>query len=145
MVADPSKVWIGLEYFCYDTDAMWSSSDNAMTELAMRELDSMQIAEPAGMLDSTVIRMPKTYPASFGSYDRFPKIVEWANRFENLFLIGRNGMHKYNNQDHSMLAAMTAVDCILARETSRDKLWALNTEMEYHEEKTESPAGVAAS
>jgi protoporphyrinogen oxidase len=137
MVADPSKVWIGLEYFCYDTDSIWSQSDSAMTELATRELDSMQIVDPRDVLDSTVIRMPKTYPAYFGAYDRFPKVIEWANGFENLFLIGRNGMHKYNNQDHSMLAAMTAVDCILAGERSRDKLWSLNTEMEYHEQKSE--------
>ena len=141
MVADASKVWIGLEYFCYDTDAMWSHSDSAMTELAARELESMGMVDPQDLLDSTVIRMPKTYPAYFGSYDRFPKIIEWANGFENLYLIGRNGMHKYNNQDHSMLAAMTAVDCILSRERSRDKLWALNTEMEYHEEKTEPQTG----
>ena len=86
--------------------------------------------------DAVVIRMPKTYPAYFGSYGRFPEIVEWVNGIDNLFLIGRNGMHKYNNQDHSMLTAMTAVDNIVGGVRSRTNLWELNTEGEYHEEKS---------
>jgi hypothetical protein len=79
--------------------------------------------------------MPKTYPAYFGSYDQFPQVIEWLDQIDNLFLIGRNGMHKYNNQDHSMLTAMTAVDNIVAGVRSRANLWELNTESEYHEEK----------
>jgi hypothetical protein len=92
--------------------------------------------------DATVIRMEKTYPAYFGSYARFPEVISWVNQVDNLFLVGRNGMHKYNNQDHSMLTAMTAVDNIIGNVRSRDGLWALNTEQEYHEEKAqEQPAG----
>jgi protoporphyrinogen oxidase len=87
------------------------------------------------VVDATVIRMPKTYPAYFGTYDRFQEIRDYVNRFENLFLVGRNGMHKYNNQDHSMLTAMTAVDNIAAGIKDKSNLWAVNTEMEYHEEK----------
>jgi NADH:ubiquinone oxidoreductase subunit F (NADH-binding) len=79
--------------------------------------------------------MPKTYPAYFGSYERFPEVVKWVDTIENLFLIGRNGMHKYNNQDHSMLTAMTAVDNIIGNVRGRENLWELNTESEYHEEK----------
>jgi protoporphyrinogen oxidase len=135
MVADPGKVWIGLEYFCNEGDALWQRTDAQMIELAKTELGSMNMLEPGGVLDATVIRMPKTYPAYFGSYDRFPEVIAWANKFDNLFLIGRNGMHKYNNQDHSMLTAMTAVDNIIANVRSRDNLWALNTEQDYHEEK----------
>ena len=95
----------------------------------------MNILEKGDVLDATVIRVPKTYPAYFGSYDRFPEVISWVNQLDNLFLVGRNGMHKYNNQDHSMLTAMTAVDNIIADVRSRDNLWALNTEQEYHEEK----------
>ena len=141
MVADKGKVWIGLEYFCNDTDALWNKSDADMTDLAKRELASMNILDPQDVEDATVIRMEKTYPAYFGSYARFPEVISWVNEFDNLFLVGRNGMHKYNNQDHSMLTAMTAVDNIIAGVRSRDNLWALNTEQEYHEEKApEQPA-----
>ena len=80
--------------------------------------------------------MEKTYPAYFGTYDRFREIREYVDGFENLFLIGRNGMHKYNNQDHSMLTAMMAVDNIIAGKTDKTNLWEVNTEMDYHEEKT---------
>jgi hypothetical protein len=81
--------------------------------------------------------MPKTYPAYFGTYTRFDELRAYMDGFENLFLVGRNGMHKYNNQDHSMLTAMTAVDNIIAGITDKSNLWAVNTEMEYHEEKEE--------
>ena len=135
MVADPSKIWIGIEYFCYETDALWQKSDAEIMELAKSEMVKLNMVDSASVSDAIVIRMPKTYPAYFGSYDRFPEIIEWVDSLENLFLIGRNGMHKYNNQDHSMLTAMTAVDNILANVRSRDNLWALNTESEYHEEK----------
>jgi protoporphyrinogen oxidase len=135
MVAEKGKVWIGLEYFCNDTDALWKKSDAEMVELAKQELASMNILDPQDVQDATVIRMEKTYPAYFGTYSRFPEVISWVNEFDNLFLVGRNGMHKYNNQDHSMLTAMTAVDNIVGNVRSRDNLWALNTEQEYHEEK----------
>jgi protoporphyrinogen oxidase len=137
MVADPGKIWIGLEYFCNDTDPLWRKTDAEMIELAKSELVLMNILDAQNVLDATVIRMPKTYPAYFGSYSRFPEVISWVNELENLFLVGRNGMHKYNNQDHSMLTAMTAVDNIIAGVRSRDNLWALNTEQDYHEEKQE--------
>ena len=82
----------------------------------------------------TVLRMEKTYPAYFGAYDRFDEIRHFVDGVENLFLIGRNGMHRYNNQDHSMLTAMVSVDNILAGETCKANLWKINTEQEYHEE-----------
>lgn len=135
MVSDPDKIWIGLEYFCNESDALWNKTDAEMIALAKTELAQMNILDSQDVLDATVIRMPKTYPAYFGSYDRFPEIIKWVDQIENLFLVGRNGMHKYNNQDHSMLTAMTAVDNIIGNIRSRDNLWALNTEQEYHEEK----------
>jgi protoporphyrinogen oxidase len=135
MVSDPDKVWIGLEYFCNETDSLWKKTDAEMIDLAKKELAEMNILDVQDVVDATVIRMPKTYPAYFGTYTRFPEIIKWVDQFENLFLVGRNGMHKYNNQDHSMLTAMTAVDNIIDNVRSRDNLWALNTEQEYHEEK----------
>ena len=87
------------------------------------------------MLDATVIRMAKTYPAYFGTYERFPLLREYLDEYENLFLIGRNGMHKYNNQDHSMLTAMLAVDNIIEGRTDKSNIWDVNTEEEYHESK----------
>ncbi|MDQ2840922.1 MAG: NAD(P)/FAD-dependent oxidoreductase, partial [Acidobacteriota bacterium] len=140
MVADPGKVWIGLEYFCNEGDALWTRSESELIALAKKELAAMNILDEENVFDATVIRVPKTYPAYFGSYDRFPEIISWVNEFENLFLVGRNGMHKYNNQDHSMLTAMTAVDNIIANVRSRDNLWALNTEQDYHEHKEENNA-----
>jgi protoporphyrinogen oxidase len=135
MVADPKNVWLGAEYFCYETDGLWRKSDEELAQLAAGELDKIDIIDKADLLDWTVARMPKTYPAYFGAYARFPELREYLDRFENLFLIGRNGMHKYNNQDHSMLTAMTAVDNIAAGITDKSNLWAVNTEEEYHETK----------
>jgi protoporphyrinogen oxidase len=143
MVADASTTWIGLEYFCNDTDELWRKSDNALVDLARNELAAMNILDPQEILDATVIRAAKAYPAYFGTYDRFSEISSWSDRFENLFLIGRNGMHKYNNQDHSMLTAMLAVDNILGNVSSRDNLWALNTEREYQEEVRKPVSSVA--
>jgi protoporphyrinogen oxidase len=136
MTADPNKVWLGAEYFCNEGDDVWKLSDKETIELCANELDKLAIADKADVVDAMVIRMPKTYPGYFGSYDHFDTLREYIDQFENLFLVGRNGMHKYNNQDHSMLTAMTAVDNIIDGIKTKDNIWAVNTEMEYHEEKT---------
>jgi protoporphyrinogen oxidase len=135
MVADPTKVWVGLEYFCYETDELWKKSHDDMKALAVAEMEKIGILSAADVLDGVVIHVPKTYPAYFGIYDRFNEVREYVDGFENLFLVGRNGMHKYNNQDHSMLTAMTAVDNIIEGRTDKSNIWAVNTEGEYHEEK----------
>jgi len=135
LVRDPNTVWIGVEYFCYQTNDLWTMPEADMAALASRELAAIGIIDPADVLDSTVLRMPKTYPAYFGTYERFDELRDYLLRYENLFMVGRNGMHKYNNQDHSMLTAMTAVDNILAGRLDQANIWAVNTEMEYHEEK----------
>jgi protoporphyrinogen oxidase len=144
MVADRSKVWIGLEYFCNEGDALWQREEASMVALAKEELARIDIIDPSAVLDSVVIRQPKTYPAYFGTYERFEELRSWLDGFENLFLVGRNGMHKYNNQDHSMLTAMTAVDNIAAGITDKSNIWAVNTEMEYHEEKASDAQDTAA-
>jgi protoporphyrinogen oxidase len=135
LVKDPNTVWIGVEYFCYETDDLWTMPEKDMAALASRELAAIGIINEADVLDATILRMPKTYPAYFGTYDRFDELRDYLLRYQNLFMVGRNGMHKYNNQDHSMLTAMTAVDNILAGRLDQSNIWAVNTEMEYHEEK----------
>jgi hypothetical protein len=112
-----------------------------MIAWAVNEAEKLGIVARADVLDATVLRMEKTYPAYFGAYQRFPVIRDFVDRYENLFLVGRNGMHKYNNQDHSMLTAMTAVDNIIEGRSDKSNIWAVNTEMEYHESKDELADG----
>jgi len=136
MVQDPSRIWVGVEYFCDEGDRIWSRSDREMAVHALGELRALGLTEDLEPLDSVVIRMKKAYPAYRGSYDRFPELREHLDSIENLFLIGRNGMHRYNNQDHSMLTAMLAVDNILEGRTDRSNLWSVNAEEDYHESRS---------
>jgi protoporphyrinogen oxidase len=135
MVADPNTVWLGLEYFCYDTDDLWRMSDADLLRLGEDEMARIGVIERGTVLDGVVLRMPKTYPAYFGTYDRFDEVRDFLDGFENLFPVGRNGMHKYNNQDHSILTAMLAVENLRDGRTDKSNLWDVNTEGEYHEEK----------
>ena len=134
LVEDANTVWLGLEYFCFEGDALWSRQDAELTEFAIGELIQLGFIDREDFLDSTVARMPKAYPTYNSGYEHFPLIREYADQLQNLFLIGRNGMHRYNNQDHSMLTAMVAVDNIAAGQTSKENIWAVNTESDYHEE-----------
>jgi protoporphyrinogen oxidase len=135
LVADAEKVWIGLEYFCYETDAIWKMPDEELKRFAIAEVAKIGILDAEDVCDAHVVRVPKTYPAYFGTYDRFDELREFTDGFENLFLVGRNGMHKYNNQDHSMLTAMTVVDGLEEGWVDKAALWGINTEQDYHEEK----------
>jgi len=137
MVSDPKKVWIGVEYFCNENDSLWIRSDEELKRLAAQELAKIGIIQESAVFDSMVLRVPKAYPAYFGTYGRFDEIREYLDKFENLFLIGRNGMHRYNNQDHSMLTAMTAVDSIISGRKDKANIWDVNTEDDYHETKEE--------
>ncbi len=137
MIADIDKVWIGLEYFCSEGDELWEKKDNDFIIFAINELHSVGVIDKNEVIDSIIVRMPKAYPAYLGTYSRFKIIRDFTDKLTNLFLIGRNGMHKYNNQDHSMLTAITAVDNIITNETSRENIWDVNTEESYHEEKHE--------
>jgi len=134
-LVEPGKLWIGLEYFCYDTDPMWKMPDEELVKFGAGELEKVGILKASDVLDSHVVRVPKTYPAYFGTYDRFDELRAFTDRFENLFLIGRNGMHKYNNQDHSMLTAMQAVENVVQGKTDKENIWSINTEQDYHEQK----------
>jgi protoporphyrinogen oxidase len=135
MVKDPNQVWIGLEYFCNVGDNLWSKPDAEFIQFAIDELAQIGIINKADVIDSTMLREEKTYPAYFGTYNRFDEVRNYIDKFENLYLVGRNGMHKYNNSDHSMLTAMTAVDNIIAGIKTKDNIWVINTEQEYHETK----------
>ncbi|MCJ7728936.1 MAG: NAD(P)/FAD-dependent oxidoreductase [Sedimentisphaerales bacterium] len=136
MVADENTVWLGLEYFCNEGDGLWNMPDEQFRDFAVSELVKINVIEPSDVLDGVVIRMEKTYPAYFGSFDRFDVVRSYTDGFVNLFLIGRNGMHRYNNQDHSMLAAMTAVENIVNGVATKDNIWQINAEEEYHEVKS---------
>lgn len=135
LVQDPEKVWIGLEYFCQEGDDLWSRSDADFQAFAIAELEKIGVAQAQDVLDGTVIRVPKTYPAYFGTYEEFPKVRAHLDGVENLYCIGRNGQHRYNNQDHSMLSAMEAVECLAQGISDKSRIWDVNTEESYHESK----------
>ena len=135
MVKDGDETFLGLEYFCDEGDELWSMPDEEFADFAIRELASIGFIDLESVLDHCVVRVEKTYPAYFGSYDQFSTVRGFLDGFENLYLIGRNGMHRYNNQDHSMLTAMTAVDNIAAGVTGKENIWQVNTELGYHEER----------
>lgn len=134
MVNDPDTVWLGLEYFVNEGDELWCMPDDQFREMAVAELERIGLIAGEDLLDGTVVRVKKAYPAYFGTYNQFGVVREYLDNIENLYLIGRNGMHKYNNQDHSMLTAMTAVEHLLAGKKSRKEIWEINTEEEYHED-----------
>ena len=135
LVADPSKVWIGLEYFATEGDEMWRMPDADFIKFAIEELDRIHVAKPESVRDSVVFHIKKAYPAYFGTYGEFDKVRAYVDPIENLFLMGRNGMHKYNNMDHSMLAAMEVAKCIRENSTDKTALWSVNSEEDYHEGK----------
>jgi protoporphyrinogen oxidase len=134
LVADPDTVWLGLEYFCAEDDELWRRSDGAFLDLAAGELAKIGLIDLRDVLDGTVVRVRKAYPAYFGSYGEIGQVRDYLNGLVNLFPVGRNGMHRYNNQDHSMLAAKAAVDCIAGSTSDKRALWSVNAEDEYHEE-----------
>jgi len=134
LVADPATIWLGLEYFCAQDDELWSMPDAGFLDFASRELAKIGLIDLADVLDGTVVRVPKAYPAYFGSYSGIGRVRSYLDGLSNVFPVGRNGMHRYNNQDHSMLAAKAAVDCIVAGSTDKSSVWSVNVEDEYHEE-----------
>jgi protoporphyrinogen oxidase len=136
LVRDPQTMWVGMEYFCSEGDALWRMPDQALVQLGLAEMKRLRLALPEEYLDAVVIRMPKAYPGYFGTYARFDEVRRYLDAFPNLFLVGRNGMHRYNNQDHSMLSAKLAAEAIVAGATDKSPIWNVNVDDEYHEEKT---------
>jgi protoporphyrinogen oxidase len=138
LVADPSTIWLGLEYFCQQGDELWTMSDKSFLDFAAAELEKIGLIDHDDVIGGTVVRVPKAYPAYFGAYAEFHKIRTYLDQFSNLYPIGRNGMHRYNNQDHSMLAAKGAVDSIIDGSGKSD-IWLVNSDNEYHE-RAEEPS-----
>lgn len=139
MVEDPlNTVWMGLEYFCSEGDNMWESNDEDFINMAIDELVRMSIIESKDdVIDATRLKVKKAYPAYFGSYDHFDLVRKEIDSIQNLYCVGRNGQHRYNNMDHSMLTGLIAADYIKENNFDKTALWEVNTEKEYHETKEE--------
>ncbi|MDR1564789.1 MAG: NAD(P)/FAD-dependent oxidoreductase [Oscillospiraceae bacterium] len=132
-----NQVWIGLEYFCDEGDEHWNMSEKEFTDFAAAELAGMDVINSASdVLDSHRERVKKAYPAYFDTYSRIDELTSWLDGIGNLFCIGRNGQHRYNNMDHSMATAFEAVKNINSGSTDKENIWNVNTEKEYHEEKS---------
>jgi protoporphyrinogen oxidase len=133
LVADPRTVWLGLEYFCGQGDDLWAMDDKQFLDFASGELEKIGLIERKDVIGGTLIRVPRAYPAYFGTYNQFSDLRAYLDLFSNLYPIGRNGMHRYNNQDHSMLTANAAVDAV-AKKAPKEEIWNINAEESYHEE-----------
>ena len=137
MVKDPEhSVWLGLEYFCSEGDELWNMSDDNFSALAVSEMLRMGlISSRDDVLDSHIERVKKAYPAYFDTYEHMDELRDFLDSIANLYCIGRNGQHRYNNIDHSMCTAFEAVSNILSGRTDKANIWNVNTEKEYHESK----------
>lgn len=138
MVKSPEKtIWIGLEYFCREGDDFWSKDNSQLADYAMRELAAMGVVDSKEhLLDFHCEKVKKAYPAYFDTYKDIDKLIEWLDKLPNLYCVGRNGQHRYNNMDHSMVTSFEAVKNILGGIADKSNVWNVNTEKEYHEEKT---------
>jgi protoporphyrinogen oxidase len=138
MVPRPGMTCLGMEYFCFEGDGLWTSKDEDLIALASKELAALGLADPSKVRDGCVVRMPKAYPVYDSTYaEHLSMLRSFIDLIPNLHTVGRNGMHKYNNQDHSMFTAMMAVANMNG--ASHD-VWAVNTDFEYHEEQKIEPA-----
>ena len=136
MVEKPEDtVWMGLEYFCNEGDEYWNMPEKEFADFAINELVKMKIVNKEDVLDSHLEKVKKAYPAYFDTYENMDELISYLNTFSNLYCIGRNGQHRYNNMDHSMVTGMEAAKNIKSGIETRDNIWNVNTEKEYHEKK----------
>ena len=135
LVSDPDKVWIGLEYFCNEGDSMWTMPEEDFIRFAQKELASIGVIRESDVRDAVEIKVKKAYPAYFDSFAEFDTVKAFFSGIDNLWCLGRNGQHKYNNMDHSMLTAIEAVRTLGSGRRDKAAVWEVNTEQEYHEEK----------
>ena len=132
------SVWIGLEYFCDEGDEMWSMTNDDFAKMAIKEMVTMGLIDSVDVvMDSHVERVKKAYPAYFDTYSEIDTLIKYLDSFDNLYCVGRNGQHRYNNMDHSMLCAIEAVRALFG-ETDKAAIWNVNTEKDYHESKIKS-------
>ena len=137
LVEDPENtVWIGLEYTCKEGDKYWNMSDKEFSEFAINELASIGIIDKKDVKDYHREKIKKAYPAYFDTYEHIDKIIDYLNSYSNLYCVGRNGQHRYNNMDHSMVTSFETVKNIKNGITSKENIWNVNTEKEYHEVKS---------
>ena len=129
-----SKAFISLEYFCSENDEYWNMSDDEFIKFAEKEAIKIGLINPDSVEASIRIKIPKAYPAYFGVYDQIDQVIDYLNQIDNLYCIGRNGQHRYNNMDHSMLTGIKTAEHILNPKTDKKDIWNVNTEQEYHEE-----------
>lgn len=134
MIKEPGNKWIGVEYFCNESDSFWQQDDEAIAAFAVSEMAKIGMIDASAVKNTCVVKVKKAYPSYFGGYSNFEIVKQYLDAIENLFPIGRNGMHRYNNTDHSMLTAMAAVDNIISGQTDKSNIWEINTDDEYHEE-----------
>jgi protoporphyrinogen oxidase len=144
LVADPATIWLGLEYFCREGDELWSMDNSRFIDFAATELEKIGLISRKDVIDGTLVRVPKAYPAYFGAYGEFETIRAYLDQISNLYPVGRNGMHRYNNQDHSMLTANIAVNSMIKGGSDKSSIWRINADGEYHEELTARKAGQIA-
>lgn len=130
-----NTIWIGLEYFCTEGDALWNMDKDQFINMAIEELVKIDIINREDVLDSCQIKIKKAYPAYYGSYYQLGKVKDFLNGIDNLYCLGRNGQHRYNNMDHSMMTAMECVNNIRTNKKTKENIWAVNTEEDYHESK----------
>jgi protoporphyrinogen oxidase len=137
MVKDPENtVWVGLEYFCAEGDEYWNMPNKKWKSMAVKNLKKMGvIGGIENVLDAHCERVKKAYPAYFDTYDRIDEVISYLDGFDNLYCVGRNGQHRYNNMDHSMETSFQTVDNILSGRKDKTNIWNVNTEKDYHEEK----------
>lgn len=128
-----NKVLLALEYFCSENDEYWNMPEQEFIKFAEQEAIKLGLIAENAVEESVQIKIPKAYPAYFGTYSQIDKVVSYLNKFENLYCIGRNGQHRYNNMDHSMLTGIETAKNIMADKKDKKNIWNVNTEQEYHE------------
>ena len=138
MVRSPERnVWLGLEYFCNEGDEFWKMDERDCIKMATNELIKMGVISENSVIDAHLEKVKKAYPAYFDTYKDINKLIKYLNKFDNLYCVGRNGQHRYNNMDHSMVTSFEAVKNILNDVKDKSNIWNVNTEKEYHEEKSD--------
>ena len=133
-----NTVWIGLEYFVNEGDEYWNMTEDEFAKLGIDEMVKLGLIDSADeVIDYHMEKVKKAYPAYFDTYDEIDTLVSYLKKIENLYCVGRNGQHRYNNIDHSMVTSFETVKAILSGSTNKDAIWSVNTEEEYHESKEE--------
>ncbi len=134
MVAKQGQCFVGMEYMCFEGDELWGKSDEEFREFGVAELEKLGFIRREDILGTHIARIKKAYPSYSGAYSEFGVVREFLDSLPNLYVCGRNGMHRYNNMDHSMLSAFEVANCILGK-SDKSAVWSVNTEESYHESK----------